>query len=255
MVNSTITKAIGPEDAAQANANNAEELAERAEVITNPNAIVDGMTSVQGSERWLMALDNTPLGPPDAHGPVDGFNDPNGKVAAALNGPHAKMYFITAVPASDSASRTFNVHHGQDVFLPIVGVTDSEGLGIAPTIQGPGAPDFGASGQPSFADEVREVLAATQFSNVTMTLDGKAVPNLREASTGIFSAGIVQPNSAAADFFGATPGVALDTTGQEGFFAVLKDLGAGKHTIVTSFTESQFGHTLSGQHTNVINVT
>jgi hypothetical protein len=87
-----------------------------------------------------------------------------------------------------------------------------------------------------------------------MTVDGKAVPNLQEANTGIFSAGIVQPGSEAADFFGAAPGVALNTTGQEGFFAVLKELGAGKHMIVTNFTETQFGHSLSGQHTDIINV-
>jgi hypothetical protein len=120
------------------------EVEDEPKVLTNPNAIVDGQTIIQWSEQWLKVVINTPAGP------VNGFNDPNGTVAAAINSPNAKMYFITGDPASDT--RTFNVHHGQDVFLPIVGVTDSEGPGIAPTIQGPGAPDFGAPGQPGFAD-------------------------------------------------------------------------------------------------------
>jgi hypothetical protein len=124
------------------------------------------------------------------------------------------------------------------VLLPVVSFTDAEGLGIGSTL-GPG---FGGPGQPSFADEVKQDLADVKFSNVMVTVDGKAVGNLHETNTGIFSAGVAQPGTEAVDFFGATPGASLATTGQVGYFAVFKDLGEGTHTIISTSTTTFLGH-------------
>ena len=85
---------------------------DRARILTNPNAEVDGRTITEWSEVWLKKLINTPAGTPN------GTDDPNGTVAAAINHPHSKMYFITAVNPHVPANRTFNVHHGQDVTFP-----------------------------------------------------------------------------------------------------------------------------------------
>jgi hypothetical protein len=88
------------------------------------------------------------------------------------------------------------------VLVPVVSFTDGEGLGIGSTV-GPG---FGGPGQPRFANEVKQVLADVKFSNVMVTVDGKAVGNLHETNTGIFSAGVAQPSTEAVDFFGTKPG-------------------------------------------------
>jgi hypothetical protein len=189
--------------------------------------------------------DGTPNG-----GPVDSLNDPNGTVAAAINNPHSPMYFITGAPSGD---RTFNVHHGQDVFVPIGGVTDAEGPHISSSLD---PTKFGGPGQPTFADEVRQVLDAVKFANVKLTVDGKPITNLVETKTGIFSAGVVQPGSEAADFFGADPGASLATTGQVGYFAVLDDLSRGTHTIKSTITITDiFHHTSTQTHTDHIIVT
>ncbi len=224
--------------------NDANDDREPVKVITNPNAEVDDLTIRQWSEVLLRKLINTPSGV------VNGFNDPQGTVAAAINNPHSDMFFITAVPPSDTAARTFVVHHDQDVLLPVAVFTDAEGLGIGSTL-GPG---FGGPGQPSFADEVKQVLADVTFSNVMVTVDGKAVGNLHETNTGIFSAGVAQQGTEAVDFFGATPGASLATTGQVGYFAVFKDLSEGTHKIVATSTTTFLGHSVTATHTDIIKV-
>jgi hypothetical protein len=213
-------------------------------VITDPNAKVDGQTIRQWSEVELIKLINTPATAPN------GFNDPQGTVAAAINSPHSKMFFITGVPPSDTDPRTFTIHEGQDVFLPIAVDTDAEGNGISSTL-GPG---FGGPGQPSFADEVRQVLAQVKFSDLMVTVDGKAVHDLQKTNTGIFSAGIAEKGTAAVPFFGATPGASLANTGQVGFFAVFRDFGEGTHTITSASTITFQGHSLTQTHTDIIKV-
>ena len=136
-----------------------------ARILTNPNAEVDGKTITEWSEQLLKKLINTPAGD------VNGTNDPNGTVAAAINNRHSDMYFITAAPSG--SVRTFNVHHDQDVFLAIVVRTDAEGPGIAPTI-----PDFVPPH--TFAEEVQAVLDSVTFSGVSLSVDGKPVTNLQE---------------------------------------------------------------------------
>jgi hypothetical protein len=211
-----------------------------AKILTDPNAEVDGRTIIQWSEQWQKALDNTPAGD------VNGFNDPDGTVAGALNDLHSKMYFITSDPRHVS-TRTFNVSHDQDVFLPIVGRTDGEGPGIEETLPG-FVPTHG-----SFADEVKTVLANTTFSDVTLKVDGKLVTHLHETSTGIFSAGVAEAGTAAVDFFCAEPGASLSTVGEAGYFAVLKDLSDGMHTITTTSVTTFFGHVgTEFQHTDNI---
>jgi hypothetical protein len=221
---------------------NQEDRLEAPKVITAPNAEVDGLTILQWSEVWLKTLINSPAGA------VNSFNDPKGTVAAAINDPDSKMYFITADPRALS-TRTFDVHHGQDVFVPVVGVTDSEGPTVAPTIPG-FVPNHG-----TFADEVNTVLNSFQFSNVMISVDGKPVANPQETKTGIFSAGVAPLGSEAVDFFGAVPGTTLSTTGQIGYFAVLDDLSRGTHTVTSTVTTSQFGSSFTQTHTDIIKVT
>ena len=72
--------------------NDANDDREPVKVITNQNAEVDDLTIRQWSEVLLRKLINTPSGV------VNGFNDPQGTVAAAINNPHSDMFFITAVP-------------------------------------------------------------------------------------------------------------------------------------------------------------
>jgi hypothetical protein len=219
---------------------NQEDRLEAPKVFTNPNAEVDGLTILQWSEVWLKTMINSPAGA------VNSFNDPQGTVAAAINNPHSPMYFITGAP---SGTRTFDVQHGQDVFVPIVGVTDSEGPTINPTI-----PGF-VPAQGTFADEVNTVLNSFQFSNLMISVDGKPVANPQETKTGIFSAGVALPGSEAVDFFGAVPGTTLSTTGQIGYFAVLDDLSRGTHKITSTVTTTQFGHSFTQSHTDIIRVT
>ena len=193
---------------------------DRARILTNPNAEVDGRTITEWSEVWLKKLINTPAGTPN------GTDDPNGTVAAAINHPHSKMYFITAVNPHVPGNRTFNVHHGQDVYVPIIGIADSEGKDIDPTI----GPNFGGPGS-RFADEVRMVLDDAKFDQPTVTINGKSVANLKEFNTGIFSAGFAKPGTAAIPFFFVNnpQGTQLKTTGEEGYAMVLKNLPVGKY--------------------------
>jgi hypothetical protein len=208
-------------------------------ILTNPNAEVDGKTITEWSEQLLKKLINTPAGD------VNGTNDPNGTVAAAINNRHSDMYFITAAPSG--SVRTFNVHHDQDVFLAIVVRTDAEGPGIAPSI-----PDFVPPH--TFAEEVQAVLDSVTFSGVSLSVDGKPVTNLQETKTGIFSAGVARAGTAALDFFTAVPGASLATTGQEGYFAVLDDLSKGTHVVKSAATSSQFGRSVTTTHTDIIKV-
>jgi len=227
------------------NPDNQEDRLEAPKVITDPNAEVDGRTITQWSEQWLKELIDTPAGA------VNGFNDPNGTVAAAINDPHSKMYFITATHSSDA--RTFNVHEGQDVYLPIIGITDGEGKDINPTI----GPAFGGPGQPSFADEVRMVLDDAKFTKPTLTINDKPVANLMEFRTDIFSAGFAKPGTTAIGFFGVNnpKGTQLSTTGQEGFSVVLKDLPVGQYTIITTGSStSTFDGPQTISHKDIINV-
>jgi hypothetical protein len=226
---------------------NQEDRLEAPKVITDPNAEVHGLTIAQWSEVWIRTMVNAP------EGAVDSLNDPNGTVAAAINNPHSPMYFITGAP---SGNRTFDVHHGQDVFVPIGGVTDAEGPNIPPSLDAKHGGPFGGPGEPSFADEVQKVLNAVKFANVTLTVDSKPITNLAETKTGIFSAGVAQPGSEATDFFGAAPGASLATTGQVGYFAVLDDLSRGTHMISSTVTITDiFGHTVTQSHTDNIRVT
>jgi hypothetical protein len=238
MSNHTVTSKLPGDDP-----DDQQDRLEAPNVITAPNAEVDGLTILQWSEVWLKTMIDAPAGA------VNSFNDPQGTVAAAINNPNSPMYFITGVHPGDSAARTFNVQHGQDVFVPIVGITDSEGPQIAPSI-----PGF-VPAQGSFADEVQTVLNSFQFSNLAITVDGKPVANPQETKTGLFSAGVVQAGSEAVDFFGAAPGATLSTTGQIGYFAVLDDLSRGTHTITWTVTTTQFGNALAQSHTDIIKVT
>jgi hypothetical protein len=210
-----------------------------AQVISNPDAIVDGLTIRAWSEEWLKALINSKAGK------ENGFNDPHGEVAEKINNSHSPMYFITGAPSG--AVRTFEVHAGQDVMIPVVGVTDSEGPGINPTI-----PNFVPPH--TFAEEVQTVLNSFAFSGIALSVDGKPVTNLQETETGIFSAGIVRAGTEAVDFFGAVPGAALATTGQEGYFAVLDGLSKGTHVVKSAATTTQFGHSSTVTHTDIIKV-
>jgi hypothetical protein len=212
------------------------------QVITNPNAEVDDLTIRQWSEVLFRTLINTPVGPPN------GLNDPKGTVAAAINNPHSDMFFITGVPPSDTAARTFVVHHGQDVLQAVVVITDAEGPG------GLSGADIGGPGQTSFADEVKQVLADVKFSDVMVTVDGKAVGNLHQTNTGIFSAGVVQPGTEAVKFFSVDPGTSLATTGQVGYFAVYKDLSEGTHKIISTSTTTFNGQSVTATHTDIIKV-
>jgi hypothetical protein len=246
--NTTTSKPLHPSasdgNPSATGSNGSDDGQDEVKVITNPNAEVDGLTIRQWSEVELIKLINTPATAPN------GFNDPQGTVAAAINSPHSKMFFITGVPPSDTAPRTFVIHHGQDVFLPVAVDTDAEGQGITSTL-GAG---FGGPGQPSFADEVRQVLAQVKFSNLMVTVDGKAVGNLHETNTGIFSAGVAEKGTAAVPFFGADPGSSLANTGQVGFFAVFRDLGEGTHTITSTSTTTFQGQSLTQTHTDIIKV-
>jgi hypothetical protein len=178
---------------------------------------------------------------------VNGLNDPEGTVAKAVNSSQSSMYFITAAPPG--SVRTFEISEDQDVLVPIVGRTDAEGPDIAPSV-----PDF-VPARGSYADEVRFVLDNTTFLDVTLTVDGKAVPNLQLTSTGIFSAGVAEAGTAAVDFFGAKPGASLSTTGQIGYLAVLHDLEEGTHTVTTTSRTSSFGQISSlQQYTDIIKV-
>jgi hypothetical protein len=217
------------------------------QVVTDPDTIVDGLTIRQWSEDWLDALINTRAGN------INGINDPNGKIAEEINGSHSPMYFITGAPTG--AVRTFEVHLGQNVLLPIANETDSEGPQISSSLP---QFSFGGPGEPTFADEVQQVLNSVQFSNVTLALDGMPITGLQETQTGIFSAGIARPGSEAPDLFGAAPGALLSTTGQEGYYAVFEGLSKGTHVITSSATftvnpplgtSSQFM-----QHTDIIKV-
>jgi hypothetical protein len=210
-----------------------------AQVISNPDAIVDGLTIRAWSEEWLKALINSEAGK------ENGFNDPHGEVAEEINHSHSPMYFITGAPSG--AVRTFDVHSGQDVMIPIIGVTDSEGPGINPTI-----PNFVPPH--TFAQEVQTVLDSITFAGVKLSVDGKPVTNLQETKTGIFSAGVARAGTEAVDFFGAVPGAALSTTGQEGYFAVLDGLSEGRHVVTSTATISQFGHSSTVSHTDIIKV-
>jgi hypothetical protein len=163
------------------------------QVVTDPDEKVDGRTIAQWSEDLLKTLINTP----DA--PINGLNDPQGTVAAAINNPHREMYFITAAPPG--SVRSFDVHQGQDVLAPIVVNTDSEGPTIEPSI-----PGF-VPAQGTFADEVETVLASIKYSDVTLTIDGKQVPNQQETMTGIFSAGIAREGRISKPSGGAAIGV------------------------------------------------
>jgi hypothetical protein len=225
------------------NPNDVDEV--RPAAVTDPNAVVDGMTILQWSEVWLRTMVDAP------GGPINSFNDPNGTVAAAINDPHSPMYFITGAP---SGERTFFVHRGQDVFVPVGGQTDGEGPQIGATLDPAVFGSFGGPGEPSFADEVLKVLSLVTVSNVKVTLDGKPVNDLKETNTGIFFAGVAQPGSEALDFFGTVPGASLAATGQVGYFAVLENLGSGKHTFTSTSTVSFLGHTSTQTHTDIIRV-
>jgi hypothetical protein len=220
------------------------------QVVTDPDAIVDGLTIRQWSENWLEALINTRAGK------VNGFNDPHGKIAEDINGSHSPMYFITGAPTG--AVRTFEVHPGQAVMVPIIGDTDSEEPQIGSSLP---QFKFGGPGEPTFADEVQQVLNSIQFSNVTLAIDGKPVAGLRETDTGIFSAGVARPGSEAPDFFGAAPGALLSNTGQKGYFAVFEGLSKGTHVITSAGTitfNPPFAPQTSSQstqHTDIIKVT
>jgi hypothetical protein len=214
-------------------------------VISDPNAVVDGKTILQWSEVWLKTLLDAPAGQ------INSFNDPRGKVAAEINDRHNSMYFITGAP---SGERTFHVHLGQDVFVPIGGQTDGEGPQIGSTLDPAVFGSFGGPGEPSFADEVLQVLKLVTITGVSMTVDGKSINDLAESNTGIFSAGVAKPGTEAVDFFGAAPGASLDATGQVGYFAVVAGLGTGRHTITSTSSISFLGHTVTQTHTDILNV-
>src|ERR1700722_6767128 len=209
--------------------------------IADPDAYVDGQTITQWTEQWFRWAD------PSAGGAIDAFNDPNGTVAAALNHGFGPMYFITQQASFDaSAVRTFDVRFGESVLVPIAGITDSEGPGIAPTI-----PGF-VPAQGTLADEVKTVLASASFTNGSYQLDGGGtVTNMPVNSSGIFNAGFAPAGSAGADFFGAPQGALLKTTGDKGFWVVLTDLSPGQHDFTASFSVN--GHAGLPVH-DIINV-
>jgi hypothetical protein len=218
-----------------------------AQVISEPDEMVDGMTIRQWAETYVKAA----FAAPD--GPNNPLHDPLGTAAVAFNSGGGPMYFITEAPAG--AVRSFDVPLGTDVLLPFAFVEDSEGPGISASI-----PGF----KGSFADEVRQVMATSHFGDISLTVDGKRVSELEETKSGIFSAGVVQAGSLAQDpHVFVTPagdplatGTSLGTSGLEGYFVVLKGLSAGPHTIVStsSFTSTFFGNSPVGTHTDTINV-
>jgi hypothetical protein len=198
-------------------------------VITDPDEYVDGETLSQWTEQWYRWAVPTP------GGTMDAFNDPTGTVAAQLNFGFGPLYFITqqAPQQGTPTPRTFNVHLGQAVLIPIGGAAYSEGPDITPT-------------QPKYGDhyvaEVQSDLKLFDFTSGSYSLDGGPITSLPEITSSVFDAGFARTGSAGADFFGVLPsstaypnGTELSTTAQEGFWAVLDHLSPGTHNFTASF--------------------
>ena len=176
------------------------------------------------------------------------FYDPTGDVAAAPNDGFNRMYFITQQAGGPpSVVRTFDVPFGEPILAGIVGVADSEGSGINPTI-----PGFTGSD----ADQVKTVLASYTFTNGTYQLDdGKPVTNLPVIESGIFNAGYAPKGSAGTEFFGAENRAMLQTTGGEkGYWVILDHLSPGQHDFKASGTISFPGGSATASVHDIINV-
>jgi hypothetical protein len=214
-------------------------------VITDPNAVVDGETLTQWVENWYRWADPSPgpiLPTPNNY---DAFYDPIGVFAAALNFGSRPMYFITQqFGPNPSPDRTFYVPDGESVLVPISGVTDSEGPNITPTLDG-----FTGT----YAQEVNTVLNAYSFTNGSYTLDGGPPKSLSVMDTGIFDAGFAPKQSAGAAFFGVTsPPTELSTTGDKGYWLALDDLSPGTHTIHATGDVTSSGSTTPFSVTDTI---
>jgi hypothetical protein len=210
-------------------------------VITDPDACVNGRTLTQWTEQWYR------WAVPSSGGDTTAFYDPTGDVAAALNDGFNRMYFITQQAGGPpSAVRTFDVPFGEPILAGIVGVADSEGPGINPTI-----PGFTGSD----ADQVKTVLASYTFTNGTYQLDGgKPVTNLPVIESGIFNAGYAPKGSAGAEFFGAENGALLKTTGEKGYWVILDHLSPGQHDFKASGTISFPGGSATVSVHDIINL-
>jgi len=198
--------------------------------LSGSDTVVRGHTIAQWAQEWTSMMIHSPLQPPN------GRTDPQGIYAAQINHPGSPMYFITGDSPTSSTVRAFHVNSHQDVFLPIIGQTDMEGPGIAPTI-----PNF--QGTP--AEHVQTVLSAYTF-NATLSVDGKPVTDLLPFETGIFSSGKARPGSVATDpnSFGADPGAKLGAVGTKGYAAVLSNLSEGSHQVHFTGTAMFFGNTV-----------
>jgi hypothetical protein len=214
-------------------------------VVDDPTTRVDGRTIAQWIEEFYR------LAVPSAGGTPNAFYDPSGSVAAQLNNSCGPMYFITLQAGPDpSPVRTFNIHYGEAVLVPIVGVADSEGPGINPTRS-----DF--NGTP--AELVEAVLADAHFTNGSYQLDGgKTVTDLPVIDTGVFNAGYAPPGSAGANFFAAPNGAELKATGSKGYSVILDHLSRGQHVFTGSGTltspDYTGGMTVTQTVTDIINV-
>jgi hypothetical protein len=142
-----------PDQTALAGGTSADQFPGQTEVVTDPDTLVDGLTIRQWSEDWLKTLLNSPPGT------INGFVDSDGQIAEEINRSHSPMYFITGAPAG--AVRTFEVHLGQNVMVPIVGETDSEGPQILSSLH---QFSFGGPNEPSSQVQFPTTETASEIS-------------------------------------------------------------------------------------------
>jgi hypothetical protein len=241
-------------------------------IVTDPDAVVLGLTLTEWTALWLRWAFATPASAlPEGCKPgqcYSAFNDPTGAYAEAFNpGP---IFLWTATPTSSATTcgtppvRTVNVAEGVPILFPIASMEDTEGPnGIYPPLIKPGIPGFVPPH--TYAEEVQTVVNTSSWTNVEMSVDCTPVANLRESTITEFSAGVVTQGSEGQVFFEAEPpyniplpvGLELFPTGTAGYWVVIEGLSPGKHAISASFSfiNEYFNCTpCTSAHTESINV-
>jgi hypothetical protein len=92
----------------------------------------------------------------------------------------------------------------------------------------------------TYAEEVKTVVSASSWTNVTMSVDCNPVANLQESIITEFSAGVVAQGSEGQVFFTGPPGLPVGAelfpTGTAGYWVIIEGLTPGRHTVSVSAT-------------------
>jgi hypothetical protein len=216
-------------------------------IVTDPDAVVLGRTLTDWTALWLRWAFATPASAlPEGCLPgqcYSAFNDPTGAYAEAFNPGPIFLWTATPTPSATTCGtipvRTVNVPEGVPILFPINSMEDTEGPnGKYPPLIPPTISDFVPPH--TYAEEVKTVVSASSWTNVTMSVDCNPVANLQESIITEFSAGVVAQGSEGQVFFTGPPGLPVGAelfpTGTAGYWVIVEGLTPGRHTVSVSAT-------------------